>query len=124
MQAISSSLKRLSKGTTPPLAFASILLCCLVCGGIYGSHFYITAPFPAPAPYPGATVQASSPNIGSGRRSIQFEYTAPVTVDEIQRYYEAEMKRYCAKGWQFMATENACQGYAECRVAKCEIPRP
>ena len=117
-------MKRPAKQSIPLIIGASILFCCLTGGGIYGAWFYMTVPFPAPAPYPSSTVEQSGPHIGSGRRSIWFEYTATITLDEIQRYYEAEMKQYCLEGWQFVETDNACQGYTTCRVAECEIPRP
>jgi hypothetical protein len=34
------------------------------------------------------------------------------------------MERHCVAGWQFTETETACTGYATCRTAECEIPRP
>jgi hypothetical protein len=53
----------------------TILLLCGLCGAVYGTLWYITAPFPAPRPYPGSKVEPGKPAIGAGRRSTRFDYT-------------------------------------------------
>ena len=107
------------------LVMASIILIlgCL-CTAIYGSLYYVTVPFPAPKPYPGSQVKQGERAIGAGRRSIEFEYTVDHSLNELQDYYEGEMKQYCEDGWTFTETESACRDYLNCKVAQCVIPRP
>jgi hypothetical protein len=104
--------------------YAAVSCCCLY-GGLYGYLAYKSKTFPSPAPYPGAMAEEIWRDVGHGRYGTTvFEYVVEVPLDEVERYYEAEMERYCADGWQFMDTELVCPDYPTCRVAECEIPRP
>lgn len=97
------------------------ILTCL-CVAMYGLVYYNTARRPAPKPYPGAEVPDPLISIGAGRREYRFEYTVNHSLDGVQEYYEEQMNEYCVDDdWQFSPTKNACVGYAECRVASCDI---
>ena len=101
-----------------------ILFCCIYPGISYGYSYYITIPFPSPKPYPGSKVTQGESSIILGLRYVEFEYTVDRSLDEIQHYYEVEMKQYCEDGWQFENNEKVCKDYLDCRVAVCKIPRP
>jgi hypothetical protein len=89
----------------------------------YGA--YSSRPAPSPSPYPGSVVEEVWKEIGHGHYDTRiYEYTADVSLAELEKHYQIEMPHYCANDWRFIPTQTACQDYMHCLVAVCEIPRP
>jgi hypothetical protein len=88
--------------------------------GVYSSR-----PAPSPLPYPGSVVNEVWKEIGHGHYDTRiYEYTANVSLAEIEKHYQTEMPQFCANEWRFTPTQINCQGYMLCLVVECEIPRP
>jgi hypothetical protein len=85
---------------------------------------YASSPWPAPQPYPGAESTASGVGaVGSWGLVRSEEYTVSLPMDEVERYYGEEMRRYCTGEWQFQESSE-CEEHCTCREAECRIRRP
>ena len=88
---------------------------------LIGVWVYSVIPWPSPRPYPGTKMETQWGG-GSSIRSRSRTYAVALSLDEIQRYYEKQMKWYCQGDWRFRALPD-CEGYSLCREAECEIRR-
>jgi hypothetical protein len=119
-------------GARPFQSMSPLLAALLIAGvfyiygviGICGWGLYESRYFPSPAPYPGATAEKIWTDRGGGRYTVTFKYSVSTSLDEVQRYYENEMGRFCAEGWKFAETRYYGPDYIKRRTASCEIPRP
>ena len=96
-------------------------------GGIIGCAFagfglliYEGTPQPSPQPYPGFKTYTSSSS-GSQASSRVQTYTAALSLDTLQQYYEDELDQYCADDWEFQNFSNTED--QPCLFADCKIPR-
>jgi hypothetical protein len=100
--------------------FAGPVACVL---SIIGIFVYAGIPWPDPAPYPAAQAQEDKSCSGSWGCARTKIYTVSVGMDEIQGYYDREMRRYCVSAWRFHPLTVAVGDYGECREAECKTRR-
>jgi hypothetical protein len=82
---------------------------------------YVEIPWPSPKPYPGVEMRIEYGG-GSWGVSQSQVYTATLPLNDMQHYYDSQMKRYCKDTWQF-ETRTDYPEYSLCRLAECEIRR-
>ncbi len=101
-------------------AFVGVLF--IGCIGTFGLFVYTTSPRPAPPPWPGAVVQVGTPGvIGSFGLARDTTYTIDLHLDDVRRYYEHQMLRYCS---ELPSWENRDKNGRFCLVSDwCQIRR-
>lgn len=82
---------------------------------------YSAIPWPSPRPYPSTAVETDTGG-GSWGSSRFRTYTVALSLDDIQQYYEEQMRRYCQGEWQFQARP-VFKEYWSCRETECRIRR-
>lgn len=104
-----------------------------------GALWYSGFSWPSPHPYPDSFVSTSEGAIGSWGLVRSHRYTADLSLDDLQRYYELEMQRYCVDNWQFERLADP-EGFSEtnlwksrglpshiensnCRESQCQVRR-
>ena len=106
-----------------------ILLPVALLAGVIGFLLVISAwliysgnPWPAPAPYPGATPTVHSGPIGTwgGARTRTYEIAQPI--HGVQAYFSEQMNCYCVDEWRFKP-DTDCPDGATCLIADCKIRR-
>ncbi len=94
-----------------------------VCALLFAYVFvYPAIPWPSPQPYPGVKLVTSEGAPGSYGLARTHVYTVSFPLNDIQHYYEKQMRQYCKNKWQFEERKNY-ERQSQCRTAWCEIPR-
>jgi hypothetical protein len=83
--------------------------------------WYAIAPWSAPHPYPGSEIEMTG-STGAWGHFRNQTYTITLSMSEAQQYYQKQMDRYCVDDWKFIILSE-CEGYSQCREARCEIRR-
>jgi hypothetical protein len=86
-----------------------------------GTIFYAAVPWPSPQPYPGVQTHLDG-GVGSWGPSRIQTYTATLSLDSIQQYYEGQMNQHCIDDWKFETSSDPKSGLS-CRQTECRIYR-